>query len=411
MRKLPFLVLLAATLLGCDDDDAKNPEPGKLFTLAVDADYTDLGDGAVRLGNWVLIHDLEGHLVDSKKYVAGDVIEFDRNPSTPSDSFSVTLCKVYEYDQKLFFHAHSYANEKAGERWDLKPLSWTPGQSTPLGDATFNFEHPGNGTSATVSAISNKGYSYTPVNGATNINYTFSLYDEINDFLISSYTPEGVPKYKFLENVQAGTYSYELSDLSDFDEVKTYNIPASMGTLLFVVGSNDGDAYGRGFLTNVFHKIGSETSSLKIGRLNRLTKYQLYLRIGSNEHEYGYSSYGSLPESLAFPVSLQVVISNSDFDHFTFSTNEKYLRSNILWYQETGDFRATWEVFEDGTGFTNPHELPTEILELIPKFDMNALESTPLSIYTTTRSQEDFLAEKFKGQALPSEFTEVYKTF
>jgi hypothetical protein len=410
MRKLLLSLFLSAVFFACDDNEAPENH-AVVLTVIVDPDFEPAPEITGLIGNWIMIHDKDGMLAASKTFSNGETIVFDEGTTGPLGHFSVTRCRVAKIDNQIVTSFETTTKVEPGGEYRLRHGAYEAETLTPIGEAPFSFEHSDAPASATETALGNTQFFSMAPSGGTSLNTNLALFEEQNDYLLTTYTSAGVPKYKYLDNLQPGNYSYTLADLSNFDNTYTYTFPPAVNTNLFISASTEEAADDMNFITNMFVEYGVERSSLKVGTLNRFDIYRVWMSLDAADCNYTFLSGGALPSALNLPKDLQIDIVNGSYGDFEWTCNETFERSVEQWVNPNPNINLTWHIAKDPSGYQNPMNLPSDFMTALPEFHFGDLERVNLKIVKSTVPYSDYVAQAFKGKAAEMEYMEITKTF
>lgn len=419
MRKLIYLLSLVVVSVSCKEDIIE-PVSGIFFEFTVDRSFrTDQSD------DWLILHDKNGNIIDTKKFETGDALTFDSTLFIPDRQIGVTLLQVTYFNGVPSFHFKSYLTEQVNTRWKLSPGSSITHEESEAENAIGSFVvqvKDVNFGPTFESQLSNKRTSKTPevyqVSPNSFKHKEHQIYPTVDDYFLFVVDDNNTPKYRFLENVTPGHHKLSFTELSEFDRVVDVNFPATACSGLFIQAYEKDQEPGleNGYYTNYYYNSGlmlSSRSNFKAGYLDRFTKYRTRAFARYTNSTYTYHALGPAPREITFPLQASFTLHDKSFRGFKFAAESPFLRRTSVWFfSGTIDMQSvsiTWEVDSSPSSTRNINELPHEILDAYPYLNLDNLQHQKSIFYTTADPFGTYLEKTFKEGISNANFIEIAK--
>jgi len=151
---------------------------------------------------------------------------------------------------------------------------------------------------------------------------------------------DDLPRYMFLDHVaKDANYTLRYSDFRDFDHTLTVSFPTSLvfGCEVFTY-----DPAKPVFRTGLalFHatRVLSERTNLKLGYLDQVKKYALFVSIFHADVKYSFSSAGDMPKAVNFPTDENFKLTDSSIRGFSLAgTPACDYRQSTYYQHDTAD--------------------------------------------------------------------------
>lgn len=401
-----YLIVLLL-LWSCSDNE---PE---LNDFEIEVAHYYQGD---QIDAWVFFHDKEGKLLDQVQFTDRQSLKIPTLASADK-RVTVTLMRVLRnLNGDPSFYAESYLNVGFPAKWNLGVF--TPILELVCGgvngqlDLTLEDDQLGSLNDVKVSSLKDI-YSPNPTE-STMSTFKFSPFPIVancaSSFFLYARDKNGNPKYKFMENVQPGFFTFSLSDFNTFDKVIEVSFPPNAIAYLVVKAFDAGKSiHAEGYLTNgAFGSFfdGFPISSYKVGYLDRFPKYRttLYARYYKYlEYNYAlrYEAVGSAPESISFDSNFTPEVTNTSFNQYSYTTNKPIIFKAISFIYSPAlpstDSYIDWIAFSEETLAKHPKEMPKSFIEKYPNFYLSKLELRSSSFYTQYNTFNEELAIRFEG--------------
>src|SRR5713101_7493314 len=111
-----YSIVIAMIVLVLTSCSKAPSSPEKIFTVKMDA-------ANPTTANWVLIHDVNGNLIDYKKIAAGDNLTFRTLKPIPNNELTVTLFSDLTNIGNLTYQLATYCNVTRDDSWTLKSIA------------------------------------------------------------------------------------------------------------------------------------------------------------------------------------------------------------------------------------------------------------------------------------------------
>jgi hypothetical protein len=376
-----------------------------------------------QLDAWVFFHDNDGKLIDQAQFTDGQSLKI---PSLVSadKKVSVTLVRILKnLNGDPSFNVESYLNVSFPAKWKLGVFAQYPelacgGVNGQL-DLTLEDDQLGNLHDVNVSTL--KANHYPNPNESTTSTFKFSPLPIVENcassFFLYAQDKNGNPKYKFMENVQPGIFTYSLDDFKSFDKVIEVSFPQNAIAYLAVKAFDAGKSiHTEGYLTNsAFGSSfgGIPIASYKVGYLDRFPKYRTTLYARYYKYlEYNFAlrheEVGSAPSSISFDSNFAPEVTNASFSEYSYTTNKPIVFKVIsfLYYPAlpTTDSYIDWNVFSGGALGKNPKEVPKSFTQKYPNFYLSKLVLGSSSFYTKYNTFDEEIAVRFEGASEKESF-------
>jgi len=415
MKKNSLFLLVVVLFVSCHKDDVEpqqqpnNETPRQIFTLNIDPAYT-----ASSSGQWVLIHDKDGHLIDHKTFKSGDVVTFETTKETPGDKIVVSI--IYEVTDPPNHVLVTYGDVDVGTTWSLKnpvdPQYTTYPKGLPslgifsvtLSDAPANAKPYLSDSRGVFAGFTNPGdtYIYTPI------------YTANDKFMLTVAAPNAEPRYAFIESPKdQDSYKISYNDLKTFDDVVTVNFPQT--NLHYEILT--------GYLTDHFveregYKImsansgyGATCTSLSLGFLDQFPAYTTTLSVTCGKSNYQYNHRGPRPTVIKFPVDAKYTFTNTTPQNLAYTYDQSY---DFVYFTFRLKNPGTNSVVADWYVYAKDHfqpilELPSDIVSGYNISDLSKFTYLSAS-FVQGHDYAAILNEVFKGAARRDAYQDVYHT-
>lgn len=409
-----FLLILFVACLSCSKEEAL---PSYTFTVAMDAGYFANYKDA-----WIILHDKDGKAIAEGQLLEGQSLKF----TVKEKKVGITIMRVDDNTLTNLpsFQLETFLNVNAAATWTLKK-----NQSIPLncGSALGNVEvivsDPNIGNNLN-GVLGIKGGGNVPdMNTSTSTSMRFlplTLYAGCNNAFLYVLDKNRVPHYKLLENVNPGQYAYTISQLNTFDKVLDINYKETSSTFLVVTAFEAGQSvHDKGYLTN--YTFGdlikpANSSSLKVGYLNRFPKYFTNFWLSYPGYSMYYSESGGIPSAITMPETLTATISDKTISGYSFSVNEEivYRQVSFGYYPQAsaGESGMNW-IINSGpeNDFKNLAAAPTQFMTKYPTFKIENAQYFSSSFYKEHPPIDNIVSQRFGGEIRPETSKSIYKTF
>lgn len=369
-------VAMAVFLMACRNDEA-DPIIKNIFQITIEADVIKSTDQE----DWIIIHDLNGNIVDYKKLQTGTANTFDAYSTLINNQLSITHLSYnktnYASKEQYNYSFKTYQNINLYEDWTLKkPILKTRFCPSPTSQANINLT----GISAEIrkefSITNNCGSQASSGTLYANGTYEGKLsFIENENLLIRYIDKNGVLHYKFLYNLQnQSSFGF---DLNSFDQAALVVTPEVTGAIYFLGVVNGfensqeiDDTFGSITGYNLFSSWGSDLTNVKFSYISNLNRYYSLFNISYLEKSVKYYKIGTPIISLSKPIE-NFAITNRFIDNFSFnSTNTcKFYKSTFeyLDLNNITQIRIGWEIRNKETMKRTPvTKIPDEILNKHP---------------------------------------------
>lgn len=431
MKKLFFFYFTILFLLfSCSKGSTENPEPNSenpnqeepkeeipeeeeekknYFTLIVNDDTFPNENE-----NWIVIHDLDGNIMDYGSIFNGSIYNFDKNISDLQNEYNISLINIYGENGNKHHHINTYNHIEQGASWTLYKSNSSEGAHYPTGIGQL-YINANNLDSPITYNLSNKYGSipYYPNSSTTgeltNYHSTTNLYEE-NRYLFSMYDANGNGTYIFLENLYDGqTINFEGNEMSPFDKTVPVSLPEDGAFFSLIFGFMEDQPFRTqgGYVLNTFSPSDSEnliSNVINLGYLNSLNKYRTIFNYNKDKFHFGYQKFGDIPNAINIGSvedwSMKVIDDSIYNFIYTGPSPNTYSQSRFSWESIQGtrdiDYSATvWNVLQGKHNYSYKGQLPAEIIEAYPDLDTQNLNYVGVSFYVNEYSYLDFINSKF----------------
>lgn len=401
MRNIVFIYLLIV-ILSCDDEK-QGPIPQIYFELEVHPSFpTSQSD------DWVMLHDQNGVLLGAKSFEAGDEIAFDTTGQILNEKVAVTFLKA-AVDGTETYNFQSFLCEDTNVKWILKSGLPFIDPGNPRGPLSVRVTGSDIGSgfdtqlSHRYSGLAFPGLD--PYDDGSLVFPTKDVTSTMDDFFIFVLDKNGIPRYKFLKDVEPGALEYSLDDFSEFDHVVEVSFSSSVSTFMTVRGYEGEVIPFQGFYTNYSMSgllLSKPHTSYSIGYLDDFSKYSTQINVGYPDYALTFDAVGGIPTSIELTDSFTATVENKSFNDYTISYVDYQWRQSS-WYfagkKEGKDVAIGWNVMASSEYFKNPATLPQGILKKYPLLDFN-FQYQYTTFYKGDKTFEDVVNERFKGSAI-----------
>lgn len=347
-------------------------------------------------GNWIIVYDESGNLIDYKAFQENEIIAFESDETETHEKYSVTFLTINEFLGGIWNELNTSTEVLMGSTLDYSCIEENNASTSITGNFNLKIKNvPDDLTVTSINASNgeNVGFAYSESsnNGLMTYEADLNILEVKTDYIITIQDGNENAKYYVLENYEIGEeISINYEDFNSYTDYTDINYPEHTSLRLLLHGSNTNEAYS---LSQAFSN-GNTQGSLRLGKLNRFDTYNLLYEIKINsEYVYTFFNTGEFPTEIITPEQPTVTISDSSIQEFKFETSiTNYLNKTSSWYSgTTNENFTTWDV--SSTRNYNPiiGNIPTEIstshsnLEIEDliykqiKFDLNEDETIIIS--------------------------------
>ncbi|WP_461443433.1 hypothetical protein [Maribacter sp.] len=385
--------------------------------------------------NWLIIHDMDGKLIDYKSFEKNDILRFEKPTDSVPNIFTVTELYVGTLTGRAPFTFRSYTEIPRGSNWTIGILNYSPSPYyEPEVTGNFDIIVSGRLLAPSMQVISNKegiGTGTGAYRITTNTNNGDWVYEkpvelfEHNDYYLTLMNGFGETRYHYLSDVQNGDfYNLTFNEFSRFDSHINLSLPLTSQIFFSLRSypetpiSRTSPGYDFYFIPGLITGQGV-ASSFELGYLgNTFESHSFYLTAILDDYSYNYDYFGSeLPNDLIVPERPVLNIANSDIYNFMFSTDIEYKRTINSWTTavdlENPDKRKTdWSVFAPSNSSSIIGILPDEIIGMYPEMNVSSLSYKASTLFVGPQTYEEYLDLKFSGKDyINSLRTNEYFTF
>lgn len=415
MKNIYISVLLVVlSIMSCSKDDGVTPDPGSqnpeieengsitYFTLNVNEYW--LNDNN-KLG-FIVINNDEGKLIDFKKIENNTQYVFKAKKEEAMDKFTVT--KFVQIGSENFHkRGDTYYNVKQGAEWNFSGKASTTNTGTPPKTISFDLKIEN------ISGLSDydlSGFeSVSSVQSGSTLDLSISMSENQVCMLTAHFTSE-TSKYIILDAVKDGDIiTLNKNELSDFDSYITINLPNDGYTYTKNLYADYKNTYK--FLTYSTDKITPLISDNTLGLLDELSNYDIYIETSDSEKNMDYLYwYASMsPKDIDVPaIDIDFSVVNNTFEGFKIETNKNYNIKTSVWsHNINSDFSKvnSWLFYSDEQDYNKIPELPTELLNAYPDFEVENLEYVKTVLYRRGRIYSDIMENSNDQDVITESFT------
>lgn len=375
-------------LFGCETAEESTPVVQKVFTLQVEADYSSAE-------NWVILHDLDGNIIDYREFNNGDRVDIETDKSIRDNRVNITLLSHLNLGSTITHTLNSFLGVEIGASWVLK--SSTPIPAPPSQSGIANIEIS-NLPEIYMFTFTNKyGSSGNAGYADDALKLTPQLYAGASDILVSIDQGAGNPKYKFFDNlIDNAIIKLSANELQEFDSYVEVSFQPTKDIFVYVQGFEpDRPSNFTGY--RLYERIFPHTvdkSTLKIGYLNRFERYLSTVVLNYPNSSYFYTKGGAKPGSFNFPFGLTINLNNKSFANYSYTSSSEF-KYRITSYEfrdlvSTPKLLVTWNIYSE-PGKLKIGELPSELKSKFPNIQTDKLNHSSSSFYTLGPSYDEYI--------------------
>lgn len=409
---LKHIVLsLSVLLFSCSKEEPSVVD----FRVSVDETYFDNAkDG------WMVLHDSDGKIVGYQQLELSKSYEF-RDLNVSDGKIGVTLILAYEDGSgKTTLNLRSYLSVSTPAEWKLTKSGQSNAScGSSVGNASFSITGTGLGDIFDSSLSSRYTYQYgdEATSSSQKISYApVAIGSVCDDWFVYTQDATGAPKYKFIENVTSGNYSFSMDQLGSFDKVLKVNLSVPSKVYFYVRSFEEGKSlYGNdGFYTNLALKSvikNVSVGSFSLGYLNRFQKHITSVSVfpfDNFEDYYVFEQGGGVPSEVVLPMGLVPVITNRSWSGFSYTANESFVYrettfGSLQGTQSGGQFGWIIHAGPDGSQ-KNLGQMPEAFSLKYPQFKIeNAIHITS-AFYKQHPGLTELINENFQGASKPDSY-------
>jgi hypothetical protein len=397
------LFLVAAVLSGCDDGDqvkksssgssnhsgsSNGDGPSKLLTLSIDKSYN-----TSKSEDWIIIHDPDGRTLAYKSFEANEKIELETNEKLSKNIIGITFLKITDSKREEYFFLKSYFNVEKGTTALLRTKTETdPGKNQGVFNLILNSI-----TSPDQFSLSTKhGMLYSGGLENRKLKLKGFLYSKSSDYLFQITDLSGNARYKMIRKVKPNdSYALAFDELDPFDKIVEFTFPTCSRVDLTVRGRSSDQSFDDPGYTLNNHFISDNHSSIKVGYLNDLSKYETELILKYYDYGYVYKNIGSIPNgNINWPSNSAFKIEESSIENFSAETATPFVWRQSNWNRKNSDITrpdiTTWEVYSSSAD-QRITEFPKEIMSAHPTFTLEKLAHKGTTFYTKSEPYAKYI--------------------
>jgi hypothetical protein len=337
-------------------------------------------------GNWIMLHDENGLIIDFKPYELNETITFQALESQQPNQFSITSLSVNEFLGNVWHRLNSIAEIKKGTFLDFSCTTEETISNPILGNFKLIINNvPDNPVVKGFNASNghNNGIAYSESSNGGFITYEadLNIYQNKTEYLISVQDGNQNSKYYGLSDYNIDDeIVLNYLDFMTYDDYLNIDYPLHSQLRILNVGYNvdQKETYS---LTQAFSQ-GASGGTLRVGQLNRFDSYEFLFGVSLNlEYEYQFQISGALPDALVIPEQPSIVIENSSVNSFQLSTNiSNYINKKSSWiYSSDEGITTTWDIESSENYSPNIGDIPAELLMQYPDLNLENLLYTQTS--------------------------------
>lgn len=320
-------------------------------------------------GNWIIVYDESGNLIDYKAFQENEIIAFESDETETYEKYSVTFLTINEFLGGIWNRLNTSTEVLIGSTLDYSCIE----ENNASTSITRNFNLiiknvPDDLTVTSINASNgeNVGFAYSESsnNGLMTYEADLNILEVKTDYIITIQDGNKNAKYYVLENYEIGEkISINYEDFNSYTDYTDINYPEHTSLRLLLHGSNTNEVYS---LSQAFSN-GNTQGSLRLGKLNRFDTYNLLYEIKINsEYEYSFENIGEFPKEIITPLQPTIDILNSSIQEFKFETSisDYQIKTSSWYYGVSNENYTTWDI--SSTKAYNPviGSIPTEITTL-----------------------------------------------
>ncbi|MEC7262684.1 MAG: hypothetical protein VXW38_03020 [Bacteroidota bacterium] len=424
MKKVPLFTYISLFLLlgACSkgEDQAKlpeenptNEEPKSEIYFTLNVSQNIIPDS---YEEWVLIHDLNGNLMDYKMVQNGETATFEALDTEIKATYNITKLTrtLFSDGETSRYFLNTYTNIPKGSIWNYAGTNLnTTSEVNPDVDGSFSlnvYNIPPTYRFSICSLENPFVYgSYFDLRNTSQLSLPEVDLFETSNYILSILDGNNELKYTYLENIQAdGNLDLDYSQFLDFDKYITIDLPnQDIDYNYFIDGLGENIDYPG----NVGYEYQSNLGEfgdppyrpyLKLGYLDIFSKFKTYFGITMNDDNYTYTFYkqGTPPNAILIPEKPIFTISAESMDRLEFSIDKEYQYYVISWRaeQETGRPEpdlTLWKVYSENDSNTVMSEMPEEIRLKYPTLNLVDMEYQDVNLYLQDETYNDFLDKSY----------------
>ena len=351
--------------------------------------------------SWLIIHDMEGNLLDYKPFVNRVFLDFSAPKGTIPELLTITLLSVrYESSGVSSHYIRTYTDIKKGSSWNNNTNTNSLRFSGAFNVKVKNVPEV-NGVSVFTTDGRLRQIDYT-INTESDGSLTLDLPSvslaKNKEYLISISDYDGNLRYTKLTPTNNFDQLVDYVNFLDYDSYLEMELP--LNHTFSTQGATENTNYysEAGFGKNgiSYSENNIVNNIAKVGYLDSFEKFKTVLVASIEDYDYGYIFTGGKMDIISLPIKPSIEIINESGTNFKFSSNSNFVREYSSWTSDK-------KISNGETGFTylhvnstgeNGHKLgpfPDEILEKYPSLTTNNLELILLKLFTKSNSYEEFI--------------------
>ncbi|WP_437369988.1 hypothetical protein [Maribacter litoralis] len=329
-------------------------------------------------GNWIIVYDESGNLIDYKPFQENEIIAFDSDETETHEKYSVTFLAINEFLGSIWNRLNTSTEVSMGSTLDFSCIEENNASNFITGNFNLKIKNvPDDITVTSINASNgeNVGFAYSESsnNGLMTYEADLNILEVKTDYIITIQDGNENAKFYVLENYEIGEeVSINYEDFNSYTDYTDIKYPEHTSLRLLLHGSNTNEVYS---LSQAFSN-GNTQGSLRLGKLNRFDTYNLLYEIKINsEYEYSFENIGEFPKEIITPLQPTITILNSSIQEFKFETSiSDYQSKTSSWhYGVSNENYTTWDITSSKAYNPVIGYIPTEISTLHSNLDIEDL--------------------------------------
>ena len=418
-RSFPCLILLCLLFPGCSREATQNeiPEPEQFVSEVYFTFLSNVPSGEATIGQWVVVHDSNGQLLDFKSFETGQKLEFvSEYPVT--EYLWITRIGAVQYDTGKSYSLQTTAGVTKGSEIVLNATP-SPGDY---------FEAASAGTEFQVHVTGIPGYPYMTANNTrfevggggsvsspgnppvSEATWDLNFYEGLPEYYLTIL--DGNNMLKYLDFTYEGSnIDVDYSEFSNYDSQYGVTLPETQDFFLIDVTGFAENAPFHTFNGAVLQRFYNfefpdpPAQPLAYGYLDVFPKYRTVLTVQWEDRSYTRLEYGARVEHMEVPDPAFTVLDASR-GGIRFQTDANYSTARHRWNSIEGtaagedQYITNWYIETPPGTEVIDLPLPEDILTAEPQLDVDGLNyySTTLNFPVNQTLPESFDALTINAQ-------------
>lgn len=405
------------------DEPQETPEPETevYFTLNIDASYESAPQNSEQIQNWIIVHDIDGNVVDYQLFEPGEQIVLEKLPEEIPEKLTITLFNHHFRINEYRHDFETYPNINVGSEWFLSTYKINTNNPTSSSNFTQTItEIPNPEGGIPYHSLTNSTSPIFPETSARNSfgesnlelkNIPFYQDEEYLLIVEGKLDATGSYRYTFLEpseNVALPNLAF--NELTQVTLGARFNFPPTNNKFFTARALKAGQSYNdlgfnliNGFTLKEYPLgISSNRSSILIPIIETFDRFQTIVQMNLSGYKWYYVKQGEYANSNSAPEKPIVEFASQDIIDFAFTTDLDYQRKISTWFvrndnTDNSTSATLRKIHSTDVMYPFIGDIPEELNTLYPSLDLENITYLATDFYLRNESYPDFITNTFEA--------------